>query len=64
VGLQFEITAAKGMALASREIRERHLVSAAHFRIEVMNFAGKSVRWHPLNQCVGIKESPINSLRR
>jgi hypothetical protein len=30
----------------------------------VMNLAGKSVRWHPLNQCVGIKEGSIESLRR
>src|SRR5438874_12966460 len=52
------------MALAGGEIRERHFVSAADFRIKVMNFAGESIRWKPLAHRVGIQESPVNFLGR
>src|SRR6266567_8608212 len=42
VRLEFEICPAEGMALAGGKIRERHFVSAAHFRVQMMDRAGKS----------------------
>jgi len=47
VGLQFEIGAAEGVAFASGEIGERHLVGGADFRVQVVNLGGESVRWKP-----------------
>jgi hypothetical protein len=64
VRLQFEIGSAEGVTLAGSEIGERHLVSAADFRIQMMNLAGESVRWKPLCHCVRVQERPINFLRR
>jgi hypothetical protein len=64
VGLQFEIGSTKGVALAGAEIGERHLVSAAHFRVQVMNFASESIRRKPLCHCVRVQERPVNFLRR
>src|SRR5262245_44008611 len=61
---EFQIRAAKGMALAGREIRERHLICAADFSIHLMHLAGKSVRWKPFDHRVGIEKRPVDSLRR
>src|SRR6266446_3241818 len=51
------------MALARREIRERHSVSATDFGVHLVNLAGESVRWKPLGHRVGIEERAINSLQ-
>jgi hypothetical protein len=46
------------------EIRERHLVGAANFGIQLVNLAGESVWWKPFGHCVRIQERAIDSLRR
>jgi hypothetical protein len=51
------------MALPGGEIRERHLVGAADFGLQVMNFAGKPVWGKPFGHRVSIQERPINFLR-
>jgi len=48
------------MALAGGEIRERHFVSAAHLRVDVMDFACESVRRKPLRHCVRIEERLVD----
>jgi hypothetical protein len=63
-GRQFMISSAERVALAGAEISERHLVSAADFRIQVMDLTRESIRRKPFGQCVRIEERPINSLRR
>ena len=60
---QLEILSAERVTAAGTEIRERHLVRAADFGVQVMNFACKAIRGKPLGHCVRIKERPINSLR-
>jgi hypothetical protein len=52
------------LALCTREIPERHLEGAAHLRVEVIDVARKSVRWQPLGNGVGFKESAIHALGR
>src|SRR5437867_1247601 len=61
---QFDVYSAERVALARAEIRERHLVSAADFGVQVMNLARESVRWKPFDHGVRIEERAINSLRR
>src|SRR5206468_9508790 len=53
-----------GVAFAGGEIGERHLVSTGDFGVQVMDFACESIRWKPFGECVRIKESPVNPLRR
>jgi hypothetical protein len=64
VGCQFLIDSAERVALAGGEISERHLVAAAHFRVQLVDLARESIRRKPLGQCIGIEERSINSLRR
>ena len=61
---QFEILAAEGVAVAGGEVRERHLVGAADFGVQVVNLAGEPVRRKPFGHRVGVEERPIDSFRR
>ena len=36
---------------------------ATDFRVQVMNFAGKSVRRKPFRHCVRIQKCPVNVFR-
>src|ERR1043166_3886872 len=47
VRLELEVSSPEGMALAGREIGERHFVTAANFGVEMMDFARESVRRKP-----------------
>ena len=49
------------MALAGREVGERHLETAAHLRVHVMNLACESIGRKPLAHGVGVEESAIYS---
>ncbi len=64
VGRQFMISSAERVALSGAEIRERHLVGAADFRVQVMDLARESIWRKPFRQGVRIEKGPINSLRR
>ena len=61
---QFEELPAEGVAMSRGEIREGHLVCAADPGIHMVNLAGESVWRQPFSHGVGIKERPIDSLRR
>jgi len=61
---QFDIRSAEGMALARREVRKRHFISAANFGVHLMNPAGESVWRKPFGHRVWIKKGAINFLRR
>src|SRR5207247_7422078 len=61
---QFDIRSAEGMALTCREVRKRHFVTAANFRVQLMNFAGESVWRKPFGHRVGIQKRAVNFLRR
>src|SRR5215471_2911637 len=52
------------MALAGREIRERHLVTAADFRIQMMHLARESIWRKPFCHRVGVQKRFVNSHRR
>lgn len=49
------------MALAGREIREGHAMTAADFCVHVMDLAGKAIRWKPFGHGVGIQKGTVNS---
>src|SRR5439155_1203753 len=51
---QFKILSAEGVAASCGEIRERHLVGAAHLGIQVVNLANESVWRKPFGHGVGI----------
>src|SRR5204863_9064924 len=53
VRFQFEIRSSEGMALPGREIGERHLVTAANFRLQLMHLACESIWRKPFRHCVG-----------
>ena len=53
---QFEIFSAERVTAAGAEIRERHLVGATDFRVQVVNLAGESVRRKPLGHRVRVEE--------
>src|SRR4029453_8613546 len=61
---QLEKASAERVSGACGEIRERHLVGAADFGMEVVNLARKAVRREPFGHCVWIEERPIDFLRR
>src|ERR1041385_7135293 len=52
------------MALTGAKIRERHLVTASDFGVDLMNRAGESVRRKPLRHGACIKERAIDSFGR
>jgi hypothetical protein len=52
------------MAVAGREIRERHLVGATDFGVKMVNLAGEPVWRKPLDHCIRIDKSPIDPLGR
>src|SRR6476620_12078035 len=52
------------MTLASREIGERHFVSAANFGVHLMHLGGESVWWKPLGHGVGIEKRLVNFFGR
>src|SRR5437867_12641026 len=52
------------MTFPRGEIRERHLISAADFGIQMMDPSRESVRRKPLRHCVCIKESSVDPLGR
>src|SRR6185369_12393719 len=51
------------MALPGAEVRERHLVGAADFGLEMMDLAGKPVWRKPFGHCVSVQERTIDFLR-
>src|SRR5213595_1999242 len=51
---EFTILPAEGVAVACREVRERHLVAATNFGIHVVNLAGETVWRKPLCHCVSV----------
>src|SRR6202030_2671248 len=59
---QFTILAAKGVTVACRKVRERHLVGAANFGIHVVNLAGETVGRKPLGHCVSVQKCAIDAL--
>src|SRR6185436_886525 len=59
---EFQIMATKGVALARREIRKRHLEGATDFGIHVMDFARKPIWRQPFRHGVRIKKSSIYPL--
>jgi hypothetical protein len=61
---QFEKASAERVSVACGEVRERHLVGAADFGIEVVNLARKAVWREPFGHCVWIEERSIDFLRR
>jgi hypothetical protein len=62
VGRQFEVLPAERVALACREVRERHLVRAANAGVDVVNLAGESVWGKPFDLRVRIEERSIDPL--
>jgi hypothetical protein len=50
------------VTFAGAEVRERHLVSAADFGVEVMNLGRESVWRKPLCHGVSVKKRSIYSL--
>jgi hypothetical protein len=59
---ELEVLAAKRVALARREVRERHLVGAAHLRIDLVDLAGETVWRQPLGHGVRIEEGAVDPL--
>ena len=51
------------MAIAGGEIGEGHFVAATDFGVQVMHFAGESVRREPLGHGVGIEDRAIDPFR-
>src|SRR6201997_4291795 len=51
------------MALACREVAERHPVAAADLRIKLMHSARVAARRQPLRQCVWLEERAIDFIR-
>ena len=60
---EFAVLAAKGVAVARREVRERHLVGTADPGIHVMNLAGETVWRDPLRHRVSIQKRPVDPFR-
>src|SRR5512139_3333619 len=60
---EFEILAAKRVALFRGEIREGHPERAANRGIQVLNRAREAVRRKPLGYRIRIQESAIDTLR-
>src|SRR5882762_9733713 len=52
------------MLRAGAEVRERHLVSAADFRVHLMDLAGEAVRRQPFGHRVRVEKRAIDALRR
>src|SRR5689334_16979798 len=52
------------MTLATREVRERHLVRAANGGLEMMDRTRESIRRKPFANCTSINKGTVNSLRR
>src|SRR5450755_4127850 len=52
------------MTRAGREVSERHLKGAADFRLQVVHFAGESVRRKPFGPGIRIQECPVDLLGR
>jgi hypothetical protein len=61
---QFEVFASERVAVAGREVRERHLVRAANLGVDVVDTAGEAVRREPFGHCIGIEERAIHPLGR
>src|SRR5206468_5462248 len=61
-GDEFEIFAAEGVAVARREIPERHFERAPDVRLEVMHRTGEAVRRKPFRQRIRLEEGAIDFL--
>jgi hypothetical protein len=48
------------VALARREVRERHLVGTANASVCVVNLTCEAVRWQPLYHSVSVEEGAID----
>src|SRR5215510_7798627 len=59
---QFEVLAAERVALAGREVRERHLVGATDAGVHAVNLGGESVWREPFDHCIRIEERAIDPL--
>src|SRR3989442_14990952 len=51
---ELTILPAEGVAVACREVRERHLVGATNFGIHMVNLAGETIWRKPLCHCVSV----------
>src|SRR6266850_249250 len=63
VGDELQVGATEGMAVAGREIGERHLMSTADPRIHMMALAGEPVRRQPFRHRVRVGECAVELLR-
>src|SRR5581483_6858827 len=61
---QLEILPAERVALAGREVRERHPEGAADPRVQVVHLAREPVRGQPLDHRVRVEEGPVDLLGR
>ena len=61
---ELKVLSPKGMTLAGREVRKRHLMRPADLGIQVVNLSSESIRRKPFAHSVGIQECPIYSLGR
>src|SRR6478609_5450780 len=61
---QFDVRPAKRMTLASREIRERHFVSAANFGVHLVHVGRESVRRKPFGHGLWIEERLVDFFGR
>ncbi len=61
---QLQELPAKRVALARREVLERHLVAAADARLDAVHLAGKAVRRQPLGHRLRIDESAVDAVGR
>jgi hypothetical protein len=60
---QLEILPAEGVTLARGEVRERHLVLAAHLGIHAVNLPREAIGRQPTRLGVGVEEGPIDLFR-
>src|SRR5262249_25122378 len=64
VGDQLEVFAAERMAVAGGEVRERHPVSAADFRVDLMDLAREAVGRKPFGHGSGVEKRAVGALGR
>src|SRR5262249_30630258 len=62
-GNELDILAAKGMAMAGREVPERHLERTTDLRLQMVHGAYKAVGRQPFRERVGFEEGAIDFLR-
>src|SRR6185312_4984124 len=63
-GDQLQPLAAERMARPGGEVRERHLVAAAHARVDRVDLAREAIRGQPLGHRIGVDERLVEALGR